>query len=303
MATQADVIAAKLNSQQWMEPLESGLKKGLDTAFAPDIRAGKPIENALHGVWLGHPLHPLLTDIPIGAWTVALVLDMIEALRGDKQYRAGADAAIAIGIIGAGGAAITGLTDWKEIDQEARRTGLLHGLLNTIALSLYTASSVQRNRRNRSSARALAYAAFGTVMVSGWLGGHLSYSNRIGVKRVSDEEAPTDFTPVLKASELEDSVPRRVEANGYPIVLVKRNNSIYAIAQTCTHAGGPLAEGKVENDCIRCPWHGSLFSLQTGEVVEGPSTHPVACFETRVHDDQIEVRRYAGSGHEEMDLR
>jgi nitrite reductase/ring-hydroxylating ferredoxin subunit/uncharacterized membrane protein len=285
-----DPIATQLQNQQWMEPLEKGLKQTLDAAFAPDAARGKPVANALHGVWLGHPLHPALTDIPLGAWTVTLVLDLIEDITGDTKYRAGADAALTIGIIGAAAAAIPGLTDWKDIDQDARRTGLLHGLLNTTALSLYAGSSLQRNNRNRAAGRLLSYVAFGISIGAAWLGGNLSFTNRVGAARVPSQDPPHDFTPVLAMSELEDNQPRHVEANGYPVVLVKRNDQVFALTDLCTHAGGPLSEGTVENDCIRCPWHGSLFSMKTGEVVEGPSVHCVRAFETRIRDGQIEIK-------------
>jgi nitrite reductase/ring-hydroxylating ferredoxin subunit/uncharacterized membrane protein len=290
MAGETDTIAAGLQTQQWMAPLEDGLKKGLDAAFAPDSARGKPVENALHGVWLGHPLHPVLTDIPVGAWTVAFVLDLIEEFGGSRKYRTGADAAVTIGMVGACAAAVPGLTDWKEIDQGSRRTGLLHAMLNTAALGLYAYSAVQRNRRNRSSARALAYGAFGVMLGSAWLGGHLSYVNRAGVARVPRQEPPEAFTPVLPETDLADSTPRRVEYKGYPIFLLKRNQEILALTDLCTHAGGPLSEGSVEGDCIRCPWHGSLFSMRTGDVMEGPAVHGVMRLETRVQDGQVEVR-------------
>jgi nitrite reductase/ring-hydroxylating ferredoxin subunit len=185
---------------------------------------------------------------------------------------------------------VTGLTDWKHIDKGARRTGLLHAMLNTVALSLYVCSGMQRRREKRDAARMLAYLGFGVTMASSWLGGHLSYADRIGVARVPDQEPPRLFKPVLAEAQLQESKPTRVDCAGYPITLVKKGAEIFAISDICTHMSGPLSEGKVEHDCIRCPWHGSLFSLKTGEVVEGPAIHPIAAFETRVLDGQIEVR-------------
>ncbi len=287
---QADDIIRKIEVQEWLSPAEDALKRGLDAVFEPDRQKGKPIENALHGVWLGHALHPVLTDVPIGAWTVALVLDVVEGSSGTRKYRAGADGAIIIGLVGAAGAALTGLTDWKEISVESRRTGLIHGLLNSVATGFYLASSIQRARGKRSGARWLAYVGYGITMGAAWLGGHLVYANQIGVERTAGKRPPVDFVPVMAVAELPDEKPRRAEYQGYPIVLVKKANTIYALADLCSHLGGPLSEGQVEGDCIRCPWHGSLFSLENGAVIESPATRPQIAFEARVRGGQIEIR-------------
>lgn len=289
MPEETDAIAAVLASQTWLQPLESGLQDALNTVFAEDTARGKPIENALHGLWLGHALHPVLTDVPAGAWTVTFVLDLMQDLGGSSRYEAGADAAMTIGMVGAGAAAVTGLTDWKDIEKKSRRTGLVHAMLNTVALSLYIGSAIQRSRRKQTSARALRYAAYGVTMGSAWLGGHLSYNNQIGVARVPQQPPPTRPAVVLSGSDLTESKPRLVSCAGYPVVLVKQGGQIHALTDTCTHAGGSLADGKVEGDCIRCPLHGSLFSLRTGEVVEGPSVYPVLPLQARIREDQIEV--------------
>jgi nitrite reductase/ring-hydroxylating ferredoxin subunit/uncharacterized membrane protein len=289
MPEQIDAIAAALETQNWLQPLESGLQDALTNVFAQDGARGKPIENALHGLWLGHALHPVLTDVPAGAWTVTFVLDLVQDLGGSSRYEAGADAAMTIGMVGAGAAAVTGLTDWKDIERKSRRTGLVHAMLNTLALSLYIGSAIQRSRRKQGSARALRYMAYGVTMGSAWLGGHLSYNNQIGVARLPQQQPPARPAAVLSASELMESEPRRVDCAGYPVVLVKQGGQIYALTDTCTHAGGSLAEGKVEADCIRCPLHGSLFSLRTGEVVEGPSVYPVLPLQAVVREGHVEV--------------
>ena len=287
---QPDAIVRTLEQQNWLEPAEIGLKKSLDTLFESDDAGGKPIQNALHGVWLGHAVHPVLTDVPVGAWTVAFVLDLIEETTGARQFRAGADAALSIGLIGAAGAAATGLSDWRDISQEARRTGLIHGILNGAATLLYLASAIQRARRNRGSARAFSYAAYAISAGSAWLGGHLVYANQIAVERTSGKKPPSDFVPVLPVAQLEESKPCKAEYQGYELVLVKKADRIYALADACTHLGGPLSEGVVEDNCIRCPWHGSLFSLETGAVKESPANRPQAHFEARVRGGQVEVR-------------
>jgi nitrite reductase/ring-hydroxylating ferredoxin subunit/uncharacterized membrane protein len=287
---ETDAVIRAIDRQEWLEPIEKGLKQGLDSAFQADTANGKPVENALHGVWLGHALHPVLTDIPVGAWTVACVLDLVEEVTGEKKYQAGADAAINIGLAGAVGAAVTGLTDWKEISQEARRAGLVHGVLNLVSAGLYLCSSLQRAKGKRGWARAFSYAAYGISGASAWLGGHLVYANQVGVERTAGRKPPAEFVPLLPVADLEEGKPRRADHEGYPIVLVKKGERIYALAEMCSHLGGPLADGPVEGDCIRCPWHGSLFSLEDGSVKESPATRPQAVFETRVARGQVEVR-------------
>ena len=111
------------------EPLADAIK----TAYSTAGSAGQVIKNAMHGVWLGHPLHPVFTDIPLGAWTTGLVLDAVAAVRDEPAIEDAADMAIAIGLVGAAGAALTGLTDWSETSGTSRRTGLLHGLMNIAA--------------------------------------------------------------------------------------------------------------------------------------------------------------------------
>lgn len=276
--------------QTWLEPLEEGLQQGLAAAFKPDALRGKPIENALHGVWLGHPLHPALVGIPLGAWTVAFVLDLVEETTGERHLRRGADLAVAVGLAGAAGSAVTGLTDWKDVDGPPRRTGMAHALLNVAATALYIASAVQRRKRHRGAGRALAYAGFGLSLAASWLGGHLVFSDRIGVEHKAAAEAPSDFVAVARLAELQAGKPHRVTHQDYPIVLVREGQRVWALAEVCSHLGGPLSEGTVEEDCIRCPWHGSLFALEDGEVIESPATRPQSAFEARIYGDQVEVR-------------
>ena len=285
-----DAVLKVIDRQEWLKPAEDGLKKGLDAVFAADMAHGKPVENALHGVWLGHALHPVLTDIPVGAWTVAFVLDVVEGTTGARRYRAGADAALNIGLAGSVGAAITGLTDWKEISNDARRAGLVHGLLNLAAMALYVTSSLQRVKGNRGKGRVFSYLGYALSGASAWLGGHLVYANQIGVERTPSQPPPKDFVSVLGADELEESKPVKAQHGEYSLLLVKKGERIYALSDVCSHLGAPLHEGQIEGDCIRCPWHGSLFSLEDGSVKESPATRPQPAFEARVRNGRIEVK-------------
>lgn len=106
--------------------------------------AGRRAKDALHGVWLGHPLHPVFTDVPLGAWTTALAMDA--AADGDPGMRRAATFAMGVGLAGAVGAAVTGLTDWSETDGQSRRTGLMNGLLNVAATTLFATSFALRQK-------------------------------------------------------------------------------------------------------------------------------------------------------------
>ena len=277
----AELPVDVVERQQWLEPVEEGLQRAVAATFDSAGAAGRKTRNFLHGVWLGHPLHPVLTDIPIGAWTAALVLDTVD--------HEGADRAIQIGLVGAAASAVTGLTDWQATDGPARRIGVVHGLLNLTGAALFTASLMARNRRNRSAGRTLAAIGYVVAGVSAYLGGHLVYRKQIGVDHAA-QPLPSEWTAVLDAQELREGEPRRVDVNGSKVLLVRNGGEIYAIGEVCSHLGGPLSEGKLEGDVIQCPWHGSRFCVRDGSVVDGPATHPQPRLETRLHEGRIEVK-------------
>src|SRR4051794_5871160 len=280
----ADELPLELiERQQWLEPVESGLQRAVAGTFDSAGAAGRKVRNFLHGVWLGHPLHPVLTDIPVGAWTAAVILDLADE-------REGADLAVIVGLAGAVGSAVTGLTDWQATDGPARRIGLVHGLLNIAATTLFTVSLVQRKKRNRDAGRALAAIGYAVAFASAYLGGHLVYSKQIGVNHAIGNTPPEDWTPVLDTNELADGEPRRVDVGGARVLLVRRAGEIYAIGEVCSHLGGPLAEGELQDDVIQCPWHGSRFCVRDGSVVDGPATHPQPKFEARLNAGRIEIR-------------
>jgi nitrite reductase/ring-hydroxylating ferredoxin subunit/uncharacterized membrane protein len=278
-----------LAEQKWLDPIAEVVQPAVQGAFDGLGPAKRSVKNALNGTWLGHPLHPVLTDVPIGAWTVTVLLDaMDDGGRGDGLRRA-SDASLVLGLLGAVGAAVTGLTDWSDTDARPRRTGLAHALLNTGATLLFTASYFSRRRGNRTSGKALALAGIATASVAAYIGGELVSHEQIGVDHSSAKEYPEEYTPVLAEGELPEGKMKRVEFKGTPILLVRRRGEVYALAETCAHLGGPLSEGKLDGDCVICPWHGSTFELATGDVVRGPSAFPQPRLQTRVRAGQIEV--------------
>jgi len=295
LAELGEQAVRSIERQDWLDRVGGALDGVITGTFERAGEVGRRVKNFLHGTWLGHPLHPVLTDVPIGAWTAALVMDAIDrpiTWNGRGRHSAGADAAIAVGVAGAAAAATAGLVDWHHTDDGARRVGLVHGLLNTAVLLLYGTSLALRRSGHRPAGRALGYAGFATMCASAYLGGTLVYRQRVGVDQ-SQRQRSDRFVPVLADRELLEGTMRRVDVGALRVLLVRRNGRIHALGEACTHMGGPLAEGRLEGDGVVCPWHGSRFALEDGRVIDGPATAPEPCFETRVRSGMIEVRSAA----------
>ncbi|MEO9004315.1 MAG: DUF2231 domain-containing protein [Ginsengibacter sp.] len=281
-----------IDDQTWLEETGAALQPVILDAFKAGGKTGNDIKNFLHGKWLGHPVHPMITDIPLGAWTTAAVLDTME-LCGTKKYKPGADAAVSIGLVGAAGAAVTGLADWTGTTEIERKAGLAHALLNVTATALYLTSFLLRKRNNsRKTAISLSMLGYCITTVSAYIGGNLVYNQQVGVNHTALPSGyPKEFVPVLPESELQENTMKCVHAGKVDILLAKQNNQIFAIVNTCSHMGGPLSEGELLNDCsVRCPWHNSIFSLKNGNVIDGPATEPQPQFDVRINKGQIEVK-------------
>ncbi len=283
-------VAGGLEDQRWLDVPGRALQTAVNRAFEAGGAAGLHARNFLHGVWLGHPLHPVLTDVPIGAWSGAVLLDTLEVASGRRSLGAGADILVGVGVGSALITAVTGLTDWQPLPERPRRVGLVHALFNITATGLFGASWLMRRRRNRRSGRGLAVAGFVASLAGAFLGGHLVFAQRIGVNHAPEGARPEQFVPVIPVAELPEGQLRRAHFRGVPILLVRRGSRIYALAEACAHLGGPLSEGWLVDDSVVCPWHQSRYSLEDGHVIDGPSTFDQPCFETRVRNGHVEVR-------------
>jgi nitrite reductase/ring-hydroxylating ferredoxin subunit/uncharacterized membrane protein len=270
---------------QVAEPLSKAVRGAYDAAGP----VGRVAKNALHGVWLGHPLHPVFTDMPIGAWTTALVLDA--ASNGDPGMRRAATFAMGVGLTGALGAAVTGLTDWSETGGQSRRAGLIHGLLNLTATAL-VATAFALRKDSHEGGRKCAWAGYAIALGAAYLGGDLVYGERIGVTH-AETEFPEEFTPILASAALSDDTMARARAGSADVLLVRQHGRVCALAHSCAHLGGPLSEGTLKNGSVVCPWHGSEFALEDGSVLNGPATHGQPCLVARERDNQIEVKDLA----------
>jgi len=244
------------------------------------------VRNLLSGTNLGHPLHPMLTDLPIGAWSMSTLLDSA----GGARVQPAADLLVGVGILAAIPTALSGLNDWSDTTGKETRVGVVHASANVTALGLYVASWVVRRSGRRGRGKALGLVGFGVLVTGAYLGGHLSFVRAVNVNRTAFEARPREWTTVLGETELGEGEHRRVAAGEATVLLVRDGGRVYALANTCSHAGGPLDEGRFAAGCVVCPWHGSTFRLVDGSIVRGPASTPQPSYETRVRAGKIEIR-------------
>jgi nitrite reductase/ring-hydroxylating ferredoxin subunit/uncharacterized membrane protein len=272
--------------------VEERLQKLLDKAlYGGGKPAAQKVRNFLNGTWLGEPLHVVLKDLPVGAWTVAMVFDGLDLVLSRREFPLAAETSITIGLVGAAGAVVTGMTDWSDVDPPARRLGFIHGLLNVGGAALFLNSLLLRKNKSRGAGRTVAILGYAVMAYAAHLGGKMVYVHRVGVNRTDGEVFPNEFVPVLPESGLEEDKPTRVMHDGVPILLVRRGDHLFAMAETCSQFSGPLSEGKLVGDSIVCPYHFSRFALEDGRVLDGPAVHPQPCLEIRKRNGQIEVRK------------
>jgi nitrite reductase/ring-hydroxylating ferredoxin subunit/uncharacterized membrane protein len=281
-ATKARPLARFIEGAAALDPAAKAVAKAVRGALDPG-----PVKDALSGTWLGHALHPLLTDAVIGTWLSALVLD---ATGGD----AGAsERLIAAGAVCAVPTAVTGATDWADaepVGDGVRRVGAVHAAGNLAALGLQLASLSARRRGARHRGVVLSLAAGGLLGVTGYLGGHLSFSRGVGVDQTVFNAGPDDWTDAVAAGEV-DSEPTAIVVGDTPILVVRLDGSIVAVHDRCSHRGCPLSDGTLDGDTIQCACHGSRFNLRDGHVERGPASAPQPAFDARERDGRIELRR------------
>lgn len=241
-----------------------------------------PVKDVLSGTPIGHPLHPALVVVPTGAFASAAVLDVTGDARGARRL-------VGFGLLSSLPAAAAGLSDWHDTQGAERRVGVAHALLNTAALGLLGASWVARGRGD--GGRLLSTAGLALLGGSSWLGGHLAYAQGVGVDTTAFAKPPVDWTDAGPVADLADGAAHAVTVEDVPVLLLSRGDRVLALANRCTHRGAPLTDGPLVGDCVECPWHGSRFSLETGEVERGPATRPQPVFRTRVVDGRVQVRR------------
>jgi nitrite reductase/ring-hydroxylating ferredoxin subunit/uncharacterized membrane protein len=250
-----------------------------------DVIPAGPAKDALSGVWLGHALHPMLTDLPIGFWTSAFMLDLI----GGRAARKPARQLVGLGVLSAVPAMLAGGSDWSDTTGPARRIGLVHAAANTTAVACYGASWWHR-RRGRHL-RGITYGMIGATAatVGGYLGGHLLQELGVGVDNTAFETRPDEWTHACPEAELSGQ-PRAVQVDGASVIVFRHHDRPVALGGRCPHRGAPMEEGTVEGEAVVCPWHGSRFCIADGSIEQGPAATPLPAYDCRVHDDQVEIR-------------
>jgi nitrite reductase/ring-hydroxylating ferredoxin subunit/uncharacterized membrane protein len=249
------------------------------------IRPGK-LRDALNGVWLGHPVHPVLVQATTGAWLSASILDFTG---GDEKA---ARRLVVAGLGAAVPAALAGAADWSEQHEQQMRVGVIHAVGNITAVGLYAASLARRGPLGGPRAgRLLRLAGLAAVSASGLLGGHISFHLAGGANHA--EEVPHLVKPgwqhLMLASGLPEGKPVRQLLGEVPVVAVRAGGTVHVLADRCSHMSGPLSDGELAGGCLTCPWHGSVFRIADGSVARGPATAPQPAFETREVGGAIQV--------------
>jgi nitrite reductase/ring-hydroxylating ferredoxin subunit/uncharacterized membrane protein len=265
----------------------------LDALSAPVARAvaavipnGSAIKEFLSGTPLGEPAHPPLTDVVIGSWTSAVVLDLI----GGPEAEAAADTLVGVGCLAALPTAVTGLTDFSDLTDEPQRVALVHAAGNLTTIVLFGLSWRARKRGARAKGRFLALLGLGVGSASAYLGGHLSFVKGVGVNQTAFEQPKKKWLAVADMDSLPERTLTQARAGDVDVVLYRDGSRVEALSDRCSHRGCELHRGEIVGGAVRCPCHFSTFRLSDGEIVNGPAIAPQPSFETRVAGGKVEVR-------------
>ena len=242
------------------------------------------VRDALHGVWLGHPLHPVLVQLPVGTWLSASLLD---AWPGNERA---SRRLVLAGLAASVPAALAGTADWSEQHEQQMRVGLVHALANAAAIVLYAASAAAPGR----PAKGLRLAGLAAAGAGGFLGGHLAYRQSAGANQAEPvphlvEPGWHDLMPLTELRELDDRKPVRRMLGDVAVVVVRDGDGVHVLADRCSHLSGPLSDGDYHDGCLTCPWHGSTFRVADGAVARGPATAPQPAFRTRAANGVLQA--------------
>jgi nitrite reductase/ring-hydroxylating ferredoxin subunit/uncharacterized membrane protein len=282
-ATLARPLARLFERASGLDPAAKAAAKLVRGAIPPG-----PVKDALSGTWLGHAVHPLLTDTVIGTWTSALILDV-----AGGRDAAAADRLVAAGVLAALPTATTGITDWADGEpgnDGVRRVGAVHALGNVTALGLQVASLAARRRGARRRGVVLSLGANALLGLTGYLGGHLTLGQGVGVDQTVFDPGPQEWTDAMAATDLGDE-PASVVVGDTPVLVTRAGGQVFAVHDRCSHRGCSLRIGTIDGETIECACHGSRFSLRDGHVERGPATAPQPAFDVREVAGRIELRR------------
>jgi nitrite reductase/ring-hydroxylating ferredoxin subunit/uncharacterized membrane protein len=276
------------------ERFSDGFQGVLQKLLGTSRPSPRRVKSFLNGTWLGHPLHPMLTDIPLASWVVTAIFDVIWLSTHAAWAAPAALVTLIIGVLTALAAAVTGLTDWSDTYGAERRIGLNHALFNTISLLLYLVSGVLRLLAGPGDtlvAAILSFLGLVSVIYAGYLGGEMVFTKGTGVNHTAWEAGSEDYETVLPVEAVKENTLHRVTVAGVPVILLRQGERFFAISATCPHAGGPLDEGTLTGDQVECPWHGSRFCIRDGRVLTGPAVVNAPRYDVRVTDGRVMLKR------------
>ncbi|MEE6177634.1 Rieske 2Fe-2S domain-containing protein [Mycobacterium sp. 050134] len=286
---------AALGRQAWLDRPSYRFEHLLSFGFNALGGARNTVANALNGVWLGHPVHPPLASLTSGALGTTVALDALSLFPGQpatevRDASRFASRALGVGILASVGSAVTGVADWQHTHEQARRVGAVHGLVNLAATALYARSWWDRRQGRHRRGIALTALGYGVTLAGSYVGGALVFESGIGIDQSGERLRTTKWTPVLPSSSL-NGKPVRVEVDGVGLVVCQTSpGEVAAFGEFCPHLAAPMEDGWVDRGRIVCPWHGSWFAAESGEVVRGPSAAPLPCYEARLVNGMVEVR-------------
>ena len=254
---------------------------------------GATLKSMMHGTKpVGHPLHPALISVPLGAFAVMVLADWLAILTRAIPSEVGPFALI-VGILGMLAAAVTGYTDYTGTYGKERRYATVHGATMTLLLVAMLVSLALRYGHSATlffTGVLVSTAAYLVMLWGAYLGGHLSFGFGTMVNHNAFAEGVTEWTEVGPVKKFPEGKPVRVTAGDMAVMVVRLSGTLNAIAATCSHAGGPLEEGTFEGDIVTCPWHGSKFCVADGRVENGPATFDQPAFLVREERGKVEVR-------------
>jgi nitrite reductase/ring-hydroxylating ferredoxin subunit/uncharacterized membrane protein len=271
--------------------LANGLQRPLNALFLDGPL--RPLKNFASGTWLEHPLHPVLTDVPVGAWTVTLVLYLAVLFFGVQGIGVAIGLAMGVGILGALATIATGLLDWMDVDPTELAVGLVHGTVNIVGTILFIVAWLMLYTSQWTATVANfipALVGYMVIALGAYIGGDLVFRLGTMINRNAYRNGPKDFTPVAGLDDFAENKPQRFDVQGEPILLVRRGQRVYAVGAVCSHYGAPLEQGTLRDSRIECPRHYSQFSLEDGSVQAGPSSAPLPLYETQIKDGKVWVK-------------
>jgi nitrite reductase/ring-hydroxylating ferredoxin subunit len=285
-----DLVDGFIRRQEWMEPVAYFVQTAVGRFYSSLGPIGAVAKDAAHGTkLLRHPLHPALTDAPLGAWLVGVILDWVA--RSDHAVGpAAGNVALAFGTLAAVAAAVTGYTDFYDTEGLERRTALTHGLVMTSVLVLETISLVLRWSGAQLPAILLATVALLLAMAGMYVGGHLTFRFGTMVNRNAFAQGSEMFVKVGPVTDFPENTMKRVDVDGMAALVVRLDGRLRVIAADCSHAGGPLEEGDLNGSVVTCPRHGARFDICSGRALSGPATFAQPVFEVRERRDNVELR-------------